>query len=226
MIQLKHLEIGYHTNSKRNSVFKNINLNFEAVDLVGLIGNNGVGKSTLLKTITGNIAPLHGEIILNNKKLHQFSTQDLAQHISIVITEKIGGFNLTVWDVVATGRTPYINMFAKLSSDDETIINTSLEQLNISNLKHKLIDELSDGQRQKVMIAKSLAQQTPIIILDEPTAFLDYSSRHQLFLILKKICDEQHKLIIVSSHDLDLMKHYVSKTIELTEEGEVSLKVN
>jgi iron complex transport system ATP-binding protein len=226
MIQLKHLEIGYHSKSKRNSVFKNINLSFETGDLVGLIGNNGVGKSTLLKTITGNLAPLHGEIILDGKQLHHYSTQELAQHISIVITEKIGGFNLTVWDVVATGRTPYINVFAKLTVFDEAIINTSLEQLHISHLKHKLIEELSDGQRQKVMIAKSLAQQTPIIILDEPTAFLDYNSRHHLFLILKKLCEEQHKLIIVSSHDLDLMKHYVSKTVELTEDGEVSLKEN
>lgn len=226
MMQLKRLEIGYHSKSKHISVFKNINLNFEASDLVGLIGNNGVGKSTLLKTITGNLTQLHGEIILNDKQLHQFSTQELAKHISIVVTEKIGGFNLTVWDVVATGRTPYINVFAKLTASDEAIINTSLEQLNISNLKHKLIEELSDGQRQKVMVAKSLAQQTPIIILDEPTAFLDYNSRHQLFLILKKLCNEQHKLIIVSSHDLDLMKHYISKTIELTEDGEVHLKEN
>lgn len=225
MIQLKHLEIGYHAKSKLNSVFKNINLSFETGDLAGLIGNNGVGKSTLLKTITGNLAPLHGEIILNGKQLHQFSTQELAQHISIVVTEKIGGFNLTAWDVVATGRTPYINVFAKLTASDEAIINSSFEQLNISNLKHKLIEELSDGQRQKVMIAKSLAQQTPIIILDEPTAFLDYNSRHQLFLILKKLCEDQHKLIIVSSHDLDLMKHHVSKTIELTEDGEVNIKM-
>lgn len=224
MIQLKHLEIGYNTKSKHNSVFKNINLSVETGDLVGLIGNNGVGKSTLLKTITGNIAPLHGEILLNGKQLHQFSTQELAQYVSIVVTEKIGGFNLTVWDVVAAGRTPYINVFAKLTASDESIINASLEKLSISHLKHKLIEELSDGQRQKVMIAKSLAQQTPIIILDEPTAFLDYNSRHQLFLILKKLCDEQQKLIIVSSHDLDLMKHYVSKTVELTEDGEVRLK--
>ena len=226
MIQLKHLEIGYYTKSKHKSVFKNINLNFESGDLVGLIGNNGIGKSTLLKTITGNLAPLHGELILNGRQLHQFSTQELAQQISIVITEKIGGFNLTVWDVVATGRTPYINVFAKLTTSDEAIINTSLEQLNISDLKHKLVEELSDGQRQKVMIAKSLAQQTPIIILDEPTAFLDYNSRHHLFSILKKLCEEQHKLIIVSSHDLDLMKYYVSKTIELTEDGEIILKEN
>lgn len=221
MIELIDLEIGYNTKNKKSSVYKNINLNVHAGDLVGLIGNNGVGKSTLLKTIIGNLQPLRGNIIINQKQSNQYSIQELAQHMSIVITEKIGGFNLTAWDVVSSGRTPYINVFAKLTEADEAIINASFEQLHIMKLKHTLIDELSDGQRQKVMIAKSLAQQTPIIILDEPTAFLDYNSKHQLFSILQKLCIEQQKLIIVSSHDLDLMKQYVSKTVELRDDGEV-----
>ena len=221
MIELIDLEIGYNTKNKNSSVYKNINLNVHAGDLVGLIGNNGVGKSTLLKTIIGNLQPLCGDIIINQKQSNQYSIQELAQHMSIVITEKIGGFNLTAWDVVSSGRTPYINVFAKLTEADEAIINASFEQLHIMKLKHTLIDELSDGQRQKVMIAKSLAQQTPIIILDEPTAFLDYNSKHQLFSILQKLCIEQQKLIIVSSHDLDLMKQYVSKTVELRDDGEV-----
>ena len=221
MIELIDLEIGYNTKNKKNSVYKNINLNVHAGDLVGLIGNNGVGKSTLLKTIIGNLQPLCGDIIINQKQSNQYSIQELAQHMSIVITEKIGGFNLTAWDVVSSGRTPYINVFAKLTEADEGIINASFEQLHIMKLKHTLIDELSDGQRQKVMIAKSLAQQTPIIILDEPTAFLDYNSKHQLFSILQKLCIEQQKLIMVSSHDLDLMKQYVSKTVELRDDGEV-----
>ncbi len=221
MIQLNNLEIGYKTKLKSCSVFKNINLNFNIGSLIGLIGNNGVGKSTLLKTMTGTLEPLRGEITINKKQINQLSTQELAQLVSIVITEKIGGFNLTVWDVVASGRIPYINVFAKLTDSDEAIINGSLEQLNICELKQNLIDELSDGQRQKVMIAKSLAQQTPIVILDEPTAFLDYKSKHQLFSELQKLCHEQQKLIIVSSHDLDLMKQYVSKTIELKDDGEI-----
>lgn len=222
MIELKNLEIGYSTKFKNKSVFKHINLNFSAGELVGLIGNNGVGKSTLLKTITGNLRPLNGDVLINKKPIQQISAQELAQQISIVITEKIGGFNLTVWDIVASGRIPYINIFAKLTTEDEVIVNASLEQLNIKELKDKLIDELSDGQRQKTMIAKALAQQAPIIILDEPTAFLDYNSKHHLFSFLKKLSSEQHKLIIVSSHDLDLMKAYVSKTIELTDIGEIN----
>lgn len=223
MIDIKHLEIGYQNKRDNISVFKNLNLTLNAGDLVGLIGDNGIGKSTFLKTITGNLAPLSGEILLNSKSITNYSSQSLAQLLSIVVTEKIGGFNLTVWDVVATGRTPFINIFGKLKPEDETIVASSLLQLNLLPLKDKLIDELSDGQRQKVMIAKSLAQQTPIIVLDEPTAFLDYTSKHHLFATLKKLCEEQGKLIIVSSHDLDLMKKYITKSITMYEGNKIEV---
>jgi iron complex transport system ATP-binding protein len=215
MIQLKELEIGYKSKGKNISVFKNLNAEFKAGDLVGLIGDNGIGKSTLLKTITGNLTSLSGEVYLKSKRIGDYTMQDLSHILSIVITERVGGFNLTVWDLVAAGRTPYINVFGKLSKEDEQIINDSLALLNLNSLKHKLIDELSDGQRQKVIIAKSLAQQTPVIILDEPTAFLDYTSKHHLFSTLKNLALEQKKLIIVSSHDLDIMKQYVTSTLEM-----------
>lgn len=224
MIEITNLEIGYRSKGNHNSVFKGINLHLHAGDLVGLIGDNGIGKSTLLKTITGNLAPLAGDIKINNKSGSQFTAQQLAQLLSIVVTEKIGGFNLTVWDVVATGRTPYINIFGKLSTEDETIVTKALEQLNLLPLKDKLIDELSDGQRQKVMIAKSLAQQTPIIVLDEPTAFLDHTSKHHLFATLKQLCAEQGKLIIVSSHDLELMKTYINRSVTMAEGNKMEVE--
>lgn len=224
MIDIKQLEIGYQNKRQYNSVFKDINLTLNAGDLVGLMGDNGVGKSTFLKTITGNLAPLSGEININNKSLTHYTSQQLAQLLSIVVTEKIGGFNLTVWDVVATGRTPYINIFGKLTPEDEAIVGKALEQLNLLPLKDKLIDELSDGQRQKVMIAKSLAQQTPIIILDEPTAFLDYTSKHHLFATLKQLCTEQGKLIVVSSHDLELMKTYINRSVTMAEGNTMEVK--
>jgi iron complex transport system ATP-binding protein len=224
MIEITNLEIGYKSKGKHNSVFKGIHLNLNAGDLVGLIGDNGIGKSTLLKTMTGNLAPLSGDIKINNKNSSQFTAQQLAQLLSIVVTEKIGGFNLTVWDVVATGRTPYINIFGKLTPEDEAIVTKALEQLNLLPLKDKLIDELSDGQRQKVMIAKSLAQQTPIIVLDEPTAFLDHTSKHHLFATLKQLCAEQGKLIIVSSHDLELMKTYINRSITMAENNSIVVK--
>ena len=224
MIEITNLEIGYKSKGKHNTVFKGINLHLHAGDLVGLIGDNGIGKSTLLKTITGNLAPLAGDIKINNKPNSQYTAQQLAQLLSIVVTEKIGGFNLTVWDVVATGRTPYINIFGKLMPEDEAIVTKALEQLNLLTLKNKLIDELSDGQRQKVMIAKSLAQQTPIIVLDEPTAFLDHTSKHHLFATLKQLCAGQGKLIIVSSHDLELMKTYINRSVMMAENHAIVVK--
>lgn len=223
MINIQQLEIGYQHKRKLIPVFKNISVTLNAGDLVGLMGDNGIGKSTFLKTITGNLAPLSGQVMLNHKSITDYSAEQLAQLLSIVVTEKIGGFNLTVWDVVATGRTPYINIFGKLTEEDEAIVTESLEHLNLVPLKHKLIDELSDGQRQKVMIAKSLAQQTSIIVLDEPTAFLDYTSKHHLFVTLKKLCNEQNKLIIVSSHDLDLMKPYINKSITMLDQNNVQV---
>lgn len=223
MIDIKNLEIGYQNKRENISVFKNLNLTLNTGDLVGLMGDNGIGKSTFLKTITGNLSPLSGEILLNSKNISNYSAQSIAQLLSIVVTEKIGGFNLTAWDVVAAGRTPYINIFGKLTPEDKAIVESSLIQLNLLPLKDKLIDELSDGQRQKVMIAKSLAQQTPIIVLDEPTAFLDYTSKHHLFGTLKQLCEEQGKLIIVSSHDLDLMKRYITKSITLFEGNKLEL---
>lgn len=223
MIQLRNLEIGYRQRKKSTSVFSGLSAHFKAGELVGLMGNNGVGKSTLLKTITGILPALSGEVLLNGRDIKAYIASELAQQLSIVVTERIGGFNLTGWDVVASGRIPYINVFGKLTAEDDAIISRSLEQMGITSLKDKFVDELSDGQRQKVMIAKSLAQQTPLIILDEPTAFLDYNSKHQLFGTLKELCEAQQKLIIVSSHDLDLMRPYITRSLTMEERNVMRL---
>lgn len=225
MIRLQNLDIGYRGKAVK-AVFKNLNASFNAGELVGLTGDNGIGKSTLLKTITGTLQPLSGSVMLNNKSIYNYTPHQLAQHLSVVVTERTAGFNLSVKDVVASGRTPYITIFAKLTEADEAIIDQSLELLGILPLKHQLMDELSDGQRQKAMIAKSLAQQTQVIVLDEPTAFLDYTSRHLLFSTLKNLCETQNKLIIVSSHDLDMMKHYVTKTLDLFAEGTYTINTS
>ncbi|MGZ3884874.1 MAG: ABC transporter ATP-binding protein, partial [Bacteroidia bacterium] len=144
---------------------------------------------------------------------------ELAKCISIVLTEKISGFNLKTADVVSAGRIPYLNAFGQLKEEDHRIVNESLAQTGIIDLKNKPVDELSDGQRQKVMIAKSLAQQTPVILLDEPTAFLDYRSKQQLFVILKQLCREQDKCIIVSSHDLEILLKNADKVLHLKEKN-------
>ena len=224
MIEIKQLEIGYRSKRKQTSVFKGLNASFQSGSLIGLIGDNGVGKSTLLKTLTGYLKPLHGSVLIQGENLESLSFGQKANLISIVTTEKIGGFNLTVYDVVALGRTPYLSMFGKLMPDDIAVIERSLERLGLASLKDTLMEELSDGQRQKVMIAKSLAQETPIILLDEPTAFLDYTSKHKLFEDLKVVSLEEKKLIIVSSHDIDLMKKYMTKALYLKENNLFEVK--
>jgi iron complex transport system ATP-binding protein len=221
MIEIKNLNIGYPLKNNIKTIFKNISFQINKGELVGLVGDNGVGKSTLIKTITGALLPVSGEIKILDKNVNEYTTHELAKIMSIVVTDKISGFNLTTWDVVASGRIPFINVFGKLTKNDVDIINNCFNQLNITHLKNQLIDELSDGQRQKVMVAKSLAQQSDIIILDEPTAFLDYKSKHQLFDTLKKLCEEKNKLVLVSSHDIDLMKKYTHRTIEMMDDGEI-----
>ena len=220
MIELKNIFIGYGSKGKTNSVFKNLNATFNKGELIGLVGNNGVGKSTFIKTIFGTLKPLDGEILLDERSLSNFSVQELAKHISIVLTDKVGGFNLTVYDVVAAGRIPYLNAFAQLTEEDHRITEKCLAQIGITELKEKLVDELSDGQRQKVMIAKSLAQQTPVILLDEPTAFLDYNSKRQLFDILKDLCKNEQKTIVVSSHDLEILFKNVDKALYMKPNNE------
>jgi iron complex transport system ATP-binding protein len=219
MIELKGLDIGYASKKGINKVFSGIDLSFSKGELIGMIGNNGVGKSTLIKTIFGTLKPLKGEVLIDQKNISEFDLYQLATKISIVLTDKIGGFNLTVYDVVASGRIPYLNAFGQLKEGDARIVERSLEQIGISALKQKPMDELSDGQRQKVMIAKSLAQQTPLILLDEPTAFLDYSAKQQLFVILKQLCKEQQKTVIVSSHDLDILFKNTDRILYLKDDS-------
>jgi iron complex transport system ATP-binding protein len=215
MIELKNLHIGYRTKRHVNEVFADLTAQFGKGELVGLVGNNGVGKSTLVKTMFGSLPPLKGDILLNGRSVRDFDLRELARQVSIVLTEKISGFNLNVFDAVAAGRIPYINAFGQLKEEDIGIIKESLTQMGISTIEGRLIDELSDGQRQKVMIAKSLAQQTPVILLDEPTAFLDYTSKQQLFTVLKQLCREQGKCIIVSSHDLEILFKNADKVLYL-----------
>jgi iron complex transport system ATP-binding protein len=205
MLEVKNLNIGYTVKQGIKEILSGLDFTIGKSELVGLVGSNGIGKSTLLKTIIGSLKPLSGEVILNEKNTDSLSPGELSKLISIVLTDKVGGFNLSVFDVAASGRIPYLNAFGQLRAEDIVIVDQCLETIGMKELKGRLFDELSDGQKQKVLIAKSLAQQTPVILMDEPTAFLDFESRKQLFRILKQLVNEQQKTVIVSSHDLDIL---------------------
>ena len=199
MIRTKGLNIGYHS-----PLLKIEDLTLENGDLFFLIGRNGSGKSTFLKTILGQISPISGSVFLDDKIIDSMPISELPKHISFVSAHFPNVDFLRVEEFIALGRSPYSNYFGKLSEKDMQIIDNSLEVLKISYLKGRFTSELSDGEKQMVAIAKSIAQETSIILLDEPTAFLDYANKQLVISALSKVSTEMNKCIILSTHDIDL----------------------
>ncbi|WP_372756590.1 ABC transporter ATP-binding protein [Mariniflexile sp.] len=222
ILKTKDLSIGYKTKKAQNLVASNINIELHKGELVGLVGGNGIGKSTLLRTLTNVQNPLGGEIIIANKNINQFPELDLAKVMSLVLTEKLMSKNLSVFELVALGRQPYTNWVGNLSENDLNIINRAITQTNITDLKLKKCFELSDGQLQKVMIARALAQDTDLIILDEPTTHLDMYHKAYILKLLQRLAKETNKTILFSSHEVDLAIQLCDKLIVMTKENVVS----
>ena len=199
-----NLSIGYKTKKTESVIASNINFELKKGQLIGLVGANGIGKSTLLRTLIKVQPALSGLIILKDKELELTTGIELAKQLSIVLTEPISSKNLSVYELVALGRHPYTNWIGNLTKDDVTIINNALLLVNISDLKDKKCHELSDGQLQKVMIARALAQDTDIIVLDEPTTHLDMYHKAYILKLLQKLTKETGKTILFSSHEIDL----------------------
>jgi iron complex transport system ATP-binding protein len=216
-IALKNVSLGYKKLKDSITVIKNADLRFYEGDFIGIVGVNGIGKSTLLKSLSGLLPPLKGEILIHRQPISKLVLNELAKKIAIVLTEKISGFNLTAYDVVASGQMPYTNSFNQLQTHHNSVIESAIETSGIQQHQHKLLNELSDGLFQKTIIAKALAQQTPILLLDEPSAFLDYASKHELFLLLKKLAEIEKKCVLVSSHELDLLLKYCNKLLVMSD---------
>jgi len=204
ILETEILSIGYSSKNKKTVIAKNLSLKLHKGELVCLLGKNGIGKSTLLRTITKVQPKLSGLIRLNNKNLDQINSNELAKNISLVLTEKIPPSNLTVYELIALGRQPYTNWLGTLSKDDVEQIDFAIEQMHLQNLMDKRCDELSDGQLQRVMICRALAQNTNIIILDEPTAHLDIQHKILTFQILQNLAKKLHKTILISTHEIQL----------------------
>ena len=215
-ITLSHLSVGYKVG---HAVVSDINLTLQSGKLASLIGENGVGKSTLLKTLTGFLPKLEGSLLLDGKDISEFSQRALARQISIVLTQKPDVQNLTVEEIVGLGRSPYTGFFGKLYANDQQIVDESITAVGIEKLKNRMIQTLSDGERQKVMIAKALAQQTPVIFLDEPTAFLDFSSKVETFQLLQRMAHEMGKLVLLSTHDLELAVRFSDTLLQVNGDG-------
>lgn len=204
ILKTSSLSIGYD----KKTVVSDINVTLNEGDIIALVGPNGAGKSTLFKTFSTHIKPVGGKIELFGKDLMSYTPKERAKMLGIVLTERPDDMFLKVSDVVAAGRYPYTGMFGKLNENDEKEIKVSLELVGVNNLTDRVFNTLSDGEKQKVMIAKAIAQNTQVIMLDEPTAFLDYPSKIELFSLLKKLAKEQKKAILFSSHDLELLLRY------------------
>lgn len=214
-----NLSIGYVTKANRKVIAENLNLHFEEGKLITLIGANGVGKSTLLRTITGIQKPIGGDVYLNQKNIVSFKLQELAQNLSVVLTEKLPPSNLTVYELIALGRQPYTNWVGKLTPTDLVKISEAITLTEIQEIIHKKHFEISDGQLQKVLVARALAQDTPLIILDEPTTHLDLHHKVTLFKLLKKLAKETNKCIVFSTHDIDLAIQLSDQMVVMTPTG-------
>ena len=212
IISLSQLSVGY---TPSHPVISDINLELLSGQLVCLIGENGIGKSTLLKTLTGFLPKLKGSLLLGNRDIESFSQRELARQVSIVLTQKPDVQNLTIEEIIGLGRSPYTGFFGRLRAEDRKVVDDAIATMGIEKLRGRMIQTLSDGERQKVMIAKALAQETPIILLDEPTAFLDFPSKAETFQSLQRMAHERDKLILLSTHDLELAVRFADSLLEV-----------
>jgi iron complex transport system ATP-binding protein len=204
VLRMDHLSTGYVHDHHTKVVARDITAQLHRGELTCLLGPNGAGKSTLLRTLSAFLQKLEGEILLEGKPLGEYTQTELARRISVVLTERVSLQNMTVRELVGMGRYPYTGFWGKLRTDDRRIIDESIRLIKIEDLAERQVGSLSDGERQKALIAKALSQQTPLIFLDEPTAFLDYPSKVEIMRLLHQLTRTQHKAIFLSTHDLEL----------------------
>jgi len=218
VLTTKNLSVGYGSKKDIKVVAKHMNLSLSKGELVCLVGKNGIGKSTLLRTLSKMQPRLDGTILLEDKSIDLFSRNELAKIISLVLTERIPSSNLTVYELIALGRQPYTNWIGKLLEEDLKQIKEALSQSHLIELMNERCDKLSDGQLQRAMICRALAQNTDLIILDEPTAHLDVQHKMETFKLLKKIAHELNRAILISTHEIQLATQIADELWLMTEE--------
>ena len=203
VIQGKDLSIGYRTGKKEKIVHQHLNFQLHAGELTCLLGANGAGKSTLLRTLSASQPSLEGELLILDKPVSEYTEKERSRTIGVVLTDKTFTGGLSVYELVALGRQPHTGFFGRLTKEDRRIVEEAMENVGIAHKARNYTAELSDGERQKVMIAKALVQECPLILLDEPTAFLDVVSRIEIMHLLHRLAVEQNKAILLSTHDIE-----------------------
>ena len=204
ILTTQNLSIGYSKKGKTDIIQSGLDLQLRAGELVCLIGPNGSGKSTLLRTLTGLQRPLAGSTFLDGKDIIKIKQHEKALNIALVLTERVDIENATVFNLVSLGRHPHSNWWGNVTNEEDAIIREAIKMVHLDHKMNHNINELSDGERQRAMIAKALAQDTPIIMLDEPTAHLDLPNRVEIMLLLHKLVHKTGKAILLSTHELDL----------------------
>jgi len=203
-VELRNLSIGYKTGTGLKPIAENLCATLYGGKLTCLLGANGVGKSTLLRTLCGFLPELAGEIEIFGKTIKAYSDNELARTVGVVLTERPNAGDLSVTELIGLGRSPYTGFWGRLNSIDETVVKNVITRIKIEELATRPVMTLSDGEWQKVMIAKTLAQETPIICLDEPTAFLDFPSKVEIMHLLLDLTRRESKTVFLSTHDLEL----------------------
>ena len=219
-LTISNASVGYRNGKKTVLVVDGIDASLQSCELVALIGRNGAGKSTLLRTLSAFQKPLSGTVECGGRNIVEMSPNDVAKELAVVLTSTEPA-PLTVKELVSLGRTPYTNFLGKLTPKDEGIVSAAMELMGVTHFKERTLATLSDGERQKCMIAKALAQETSLVLLDEPTAFLDFGSKVALFRMLKKLAKEQRKAVLVSTHDIELAIRFADK-LWLLSDGKLS----
>ncbi len=217
MIELQHLTVGYG----EKAVLTDITQTLAAGQMVSLLGANGAGKSTLLRTLAGFQPPLAGKVLIDGRNLHSLSPAERSKAVSVVLTERVEVPYMKVEDLVGMGRSPYTGFFGRLDKEDRAIVAEAIGMVGIAHLAQRTVDTLSDGERQKALLAKALAQQTPIILLDEPTAFLDFHAKVSTLRLLLRLAHETNKTIFLSLHDVE-MAIQLSDALWIVQDGEIS----
>lgn len=198
-LEIENITLGY---TRRHVLAEGLSLSAPEGEAIALLGRNGVGKSTLLRVVAGIGRPLSGGVVLDGRDLAAMAPRERACRVAFVTTEPVAVAHLRVHEVVAMGRAPYTGWWGGLSAEDERIVGEALERVGLSAFRDKRMDRLSDGERQRAMIARALAQDTPLVLLDEPTAFLDLPNRYRMALLLRRLAHDMGKTVIYSSHDL------------------------
>ena len=221
IIYTKSLSAGYRKRKSVTTVLRNVDLELHEGELVSLLGANGAGKSTLIRTICGLQPVLAGRVMVGDKDVERLTPRLLSKTIALVTTERTFAGGLTVSELVGLGRHPHTGFLGRLDEHDRQIVATAIEKVGISHKSESYVAELSDGERQKVMIAKALAQEAPVIILDEPTAFLDVASRVEVLQLLHDLARNERRTILISSHDIQQSMALSDRLWIVSDSGEI-----